>query len=293
MELKALFTPEMFKMENYPSSPIAVFNPAAFMSSSDEMIIFPRLIFDTRFYTSSIGIFRIPFNMYFPSLKTISTTLLATPTNAQDFKGLEDPRITEDGKKFLHVALNNNTISHTVLSNFTAGDLYNFRTLEIETEIVPNGRDAAIINDDYLVFRPELKKLESYSVPYEQDGTIDFKNAKVVLSPLKFELKRGFSTNVVKLSSNEFLIGWHAILRQNLEYANGFMILNNVGEVISMSEPFFRLPQNYLRYGNRPNTLFGCGLILRKNKLWWIGGIGDWAIGVFSAELEDVLNKLK
>lgn len=293
-KLETLFTPQQFVLCDYPRVPTAAFNPAAFnLPGTDEIVIFPRLIFDDQFYVSSIGVCEPISLAELSSVKTLTTRLLATPTDTTDFKGLEDPRITSDGKKMLHVALDERNVSRTVLSTLTAGDLYNFRTLRLSEEDTPSGRDAAIINDKYLVFRPEMEDLISYSVPYSQDGIIDFKNAIEVLSPLKSELKRGFSTNAVKISSNEHLIMYHSVLQQNLEYTNGFAVFNEIGEILGISDPFFRLPHNFLRYGNRPQTLFGCGLILHNDILYSVNGVGDWALGLFTASLEDVLKQIK
>lgn len=295
-KLEALFTPQQFILQDYPRVPISAFNPAAYnLPETDDIVIFPRLVFDDQFYVSSIGVCAPISLNKLSSVKTITTRLLAFPSDKTDFKGLEDPRITEDGKKMLHVAHDEHAISRTVLSEYHNGALYNSRPLVLASpnESTMSGCDAALINDDYLVFRPELEDLTSYSVPYDQNGNINFKESYPVLSPYIHELKRGFSTNVVKLSSDAYLIGWHTVLRRNLEYANGFMLLSGIGEDIGISKPFFRLPNTMIKYGNRPNTLFGCGLILHHETLYWVGGIGDWSIGIFSTPLEKVLECVK
>ncbi len=38
---------------------------------------------------------------------------------------------------------------------------------------------------------------------------------------------------------------------------------------------------------------FGDGLVLYKEYLIWVGGISDYAIGVFTVEVEKALEKLK
>ena len=111
------------------------------------------------------------------------------------------------------------------------------------------------------------------------------------LRPLDSERKRGLSTNVVKLSANEYIVGYHNVLKNRGEYSNGFLLLNNEGETTGVTKPILETT-GALRYGARPYTLFGCGLVLRKDRLYWVGGIGDTWIGVFSADLDKVLSEV-
>jgi predicted GH43/DUF377 family glycosyl hydrolase len=46
-------------------------------------------------------------------------------------------------------------------------------------------------------------------------------------------------------------------------------------------------------YGDRPLVVFGCGLARYKELLLWVGGVSDYAIGFFAAELDKVLEKLR
>ena len=46
-------------------------------------------------------------------------------------------------------------------------------------------------------------------------------------------------------------------------------------------------------YGDRPLVIFGDGLVRHGEHLIWIGGISDYGIGIFIAELEEALGKLK
>ena len=46
-------------------------------------------------------------------------------------------------------------------------------------------------------------------------------------------------------------------------------------------------------YGDRALVIFGDGLVLYKELLIWVGGVGDYAVGFFSVELDKALEKLK
>jgi len=45
-------------------------------------------------------------------------------------------------------------------------------------------------------------------------------------------------------------------------------------------------------YGDRAMVIFGDGLIIYQDKLLWIGGVSDYCIGVFIADLDNVLKTL-
>lgn len=296
-KLEVLFTPEHFVMSKYPRKPIAVFNPAAFVQN-DHVVLLPRLIFDDQFYTSAIGICDPISIDHLSNITTINTSLLRFPSNIQDFKGIEDPRVTEDGKKLLWVALDRSNISRTVMAELdwanqkTSDDRY----LYLKDSEFPSGRDAAVINNKYLLCRPEYNTKYSFSAPYSisiiENVFIQPSELQVVLAAEKWEEKVGFSTNVVKLSSNEYLVGWHTVLNRNAEYMNGFAVLNDIGEVLGTSN-YILWSENFMRYGNRINTLFGCGLIKHQDRLYWAGGVGDWAVGIFSAKLQEALETIK
>ena len=296
-KMEAFFTPEKFVLQDYPRRPIAVFNPAAF-TQNGQLVLLPRLIFDDQFYVSSIGICDpIPID-HLSTVQTINTNLLRFPSDAHDFKGIEDPRITEDGKKLIWVALDRSNVSRTVMADFDSANrrVSNERTLYLKNSELPSGRDAALINNKYLLCRPEYNTKYSFSAPYSvsifENVFIQPSELQVTLAAEKWEEKVGFSTNVVKLSSNEYLVGWHAVLNRNAEYVNGFAILNDVGEILGTSN-YVLWSEDFMRYGNRINTLFGCGLIKYLDRLYWAGGVGDWSCAIFSANLQEALNTIK
>ncbi|MCK4259665.1 MAG: hypothetical protein KAX49_11845 [Halanaerobiales bacterium] len=284
---ETLITPETFKMVNYPRTPIAVFNPAAYIHS-DKLILLPRLIFDEKFYISSIGICD-PISLDNLISNEISTRLLKFPTDINDFYGDEDPRVTEDGSKLLWVAKNTEGFAYSVLADLSNQGISNPHYLYLKDSSVPSGKDAALINDSYLVCRPEDDIKSSFSAPYSTiENTIIIENEfKPVLTTQSSEIKVGFSTNFVRISQNESIIGWHAVLTRNFEYANGLAVIDDKGELLGTTD-YILYPEGYLRYGNRPNTLFGCGLFKWKDQLWWAAGIGDWAIALYSITIDKI-----
>lgn len=46
-------------------------------------------------------------------------------------------------------------------------------------------------------------------------------------------------------------------------------------------------------YGDRPLVIFGNGLVRYRELVIWIGGVSDYAIGIFATPLDKLLEKLK
>ena len=300
-ELETLLVPNQFEMSNYPQTPIAVFNPAAYVEDG-KLVILPRLVFDIRFYASSVGLIEpLKFDMLseYSSLP-LEAKLLKYPTEDYEINGVEDPRITENGDKILTVGLSKDKtgfISQTIMSNFEDGKIGRAKPFLFRNSIFGTGRDAVIINSHVLLFRPETKPLRTYRAFYiEVNGKIQILEeglkALPELDAYAYEKKRGMSTNVVKVSKNQYIVGYHVVYEDKLEYKEGFMLLNDEGEITAMSEPILKT-EGYLRYGHRPFTLFGCGLVLTKDTLYFVGGIGDSWIGIYSAELNRVMEEIK
>ncbi|WP_337845419.1 hypothetical protein [Thermus sp.] len=79
---------------------------------------------------------------------------------------------------------------------------------------------------------------------------------------------------------------------RDLSYRHGLARLSPEGELLGLSN-YLLAPQGlYEAYGDRPLTLYGNGLLLYGEELIWVGGVGDYAMGAFSAPLEEVLRRV-
>ena len=294
-KLENLLVPEQFEILNYPRKPIAVFNPGAFLTYDNKLILFPRLVFDDRFYISSIGMSDLLDLNYLNNNSKINIDLLKYPTESKDFLGLEDSRVTQDGKQIVWVALNKEHMGCSVSGdlNIKSKKITNIRYFKLEDSIILSGRDAAFINENYLVFRPEYNVKYSFSSLFEKtDNVLLIKDKlKTVLVAQEWEEKIGFSTNFLKIKSNEFLVGYHALRKSSWGYESGFIMLDKEGNLLGHTN-YLLHAEKELSYGNRINTLFGCGLIKLNNKIWWIGGVGDWAIALYSCNLKEILEHI-
>jgi predicted GH43/DUF377 family glycosyl hydrolase len=127
--------------------------------------------------------------------------------------------------------------------------------------------------------------LEKLAIPEE--------TLEPILAPEPWEYKVGWSTNAVQLSEDEYLVGWHGVLKEDLSYRDGLALVNRNGELLAISD-YLLAPKGLCEeYGDRALVIFGDGLLLYKETLIWIGGVSDYSIGVFTAELNDVLPMLR
>jgi len=114
-----------------------------------------------------------------------------------------------------------------------------------------------------------------------------------VFAPEPWEHKVGWSTNTVSLAENEYLVGWHGVLREDRSYREGLAPVNGEGRLLAISDYLLAPKGLWEEYRDRPLVILGNGLLLHKGTLIWIGGVPDYSIGVFAAQLGDVLPLLR
>ena len=299
-ELGTVLVPGQVEMVDYPSKPLGIWNPAAY-TKNDKLVIIPRMHFDTKFYTSSVGLCEpISFDeleTYNMGKRNIKVSILMYPITHLEVGGVEDPRVTEDGKRILTVGINKGQHkSQTTMSDFDGRTVSNPKPFLYNSSELNTGRDAVLLNDHILFFRPEISPLSTYKGYYKgttNNVMIAALDNKPILPCSKGVIKTGFSTNAVKLSNTESLIAYHGVFTDRYEYKEGFVLLDDEGNVLGKTPLFFKT-KGILRYASgRPFTLFGCGLILRNERLFFVGGIGDMWAGIYSADVGDVLDKME
>jgi len=294
--LEALLIPKQFEMVDYPSKPLGAWNPAAYAKNGG-LVILPRLHFDTHFYASSVGLCEpIPFSNlgnYNRGASPIKTRMLLYPSTDLDRSGIEDPRITEGGTRLLVVGFRKETHNNqTILYDFNGKRATNPRPLLYDGTNLNTGKDAVFLNTHILFFRPGTGEARTYRGEYiinDKNIVATYIDNKNVLPLRKGVTKTGFSTNAVRVSSSRSLIAYHEVHEKLLEYKEGFILLNNEGEILGKTRTFLKT-EGILRYASgRPFTLFGCGLVLHSKKLYFVGGVGDVWIAIYSADINKIL----
>jgi len=303
--------PSRIKIVNYTrEKPLVAFNPGALFKKG-KLEIFPRLIFDYHLYVSSIGRFEVELDNIADSEEEFETEIILAPEELWEFRGCEDPRIIEikEGYAILYTGFGyqarGNGFEPVVVQGFA---LLNsefkptrkgfIRILGRDEDYISPLKDSAFIEygrRSPFLTRPEVGGVSAgwWGVLNLEDLTINAEDMKPVLFPEKWELKVGWSTNTVKIGFNEYLVGWHAIHKETNAYLNGFCLISDDGRLLAVSDYLLAPKLLWEKYGDRPHVIFGNGLVLVKDTLYWVGGVSDYAIGIYSIELDKILEKLK
>jgi predicted GH43/DUF377 family glycosyl hydrolase len=310
----ALIYPSSIEVKNYGRrQPLAAFNPGALLRGG-ELLVYPRLVFDYYWYVSSIGLFSIDIEEVLEGVlpERMPAEIVLYPTRTSDLRGCEDPRVQEVGGAtyILYTAVapgergvearqaiarvEGSKVAKMGVFKLKHGEkLYN--TFWKDSAIIPHRSHSAA-----LLLRP--------SIPSESGGylevcwrgeaslldlTVSADSMEPLLLNESFEVKVGWSTNALEVSSNEYLVGWHGVGR-DLIYRNGLALIGADGELVGVTN-YLLEPQESLEefYGDRPGVVFGCGLVKHGEQLLWVGGVSDYAIGIWSAELDKVFEKMR
>ncbi len=319
----AYISPENIRVVNYlRKKPIAAFNPGAVLEG-EKLLIFPRLIFDYYWYISSIGVFELDMRELLEPRGELDgefkTRIVIWTSEPWELVGCEDPRVVKYNEKY-HVLYTARAITdmdgnykplqgYAVLDrDYKVLSKKYFRIIHRGMEFVPEAwKDSAFLefkgNHVSMLTRPSiLLNIGSYRIgPIEVIwwGVADIENATMELETLrpvvpleKWELKMGLSTNALKIGSNEYLVGWHSVT-EDFIYRNGLAVFDNDGNLLGITNYLLEPDGLVEAYGDRPGVIFGNGLIQYKEYVYWIGGISDYAIGIFRARLDKILENMK
>jgi len=307
-----------FHVTNYPRKmPMVAFNPAALEVDRGRAVMFPRLIFDYYMYSSSIGVTE---KILLDDLlegkfkRPLSTRIILWPKYNWDLNGCEDARVHRLNDEVLllytaygfHRVGEANFIRKPLLALAVLGKDWNvkrrglFKIVKGGQEFIPESfKSSAIVkvegDEMTLLTRPEIRGIRCCwrAKGSLENLTIDFDSLTPVLVRESFEGHVGWSTNVVRLSRNEYLVGWHGMVLTNLAYYNGLAIVDDQGELLALSNYLLAPRGLQEEYGDRSQVIYGTGLIKYKEFIVWIGGVSDYCTGIFIAELNKALEKVK
>lgn len=310
-----LISPEDFLVENYPRKrPLAAFNPGAVLKG-DKVHIFPRLIFDYYSYTSSIGVTELSVEELLSGQmeRPLRTRIVLWPEKPWEaVKGCEDPRVflSESGFWVLYTGVgkheeNGEEVGKSVVgfaelgADFVVHRKGFFSMAGPEGTFVPNNKDSAFIevrgDKASMLTRPSFGGPDMCWRAEADLGelVIPVDSLEVVLAPEPWEYKVGWSTNTVKLSESEYLVGWHGVLREDLSYRNGLALVDGKGKLLRVSD-YLLAPKGLAEeYGDRSLAIFGDGLLRQGDSLIWVGGVSDYSVGVFITNVKDALSMLR
>lgn len=301
-------SPEDLLIEDYlKSRPIAAFNPGA-LEKDGKLLIFPRLLFDYYIRASSIGVFSLPIEEVIEGKidKPLRVKIILWPEEPWEFgPGCEDPRVClfDNSIYVLYTGAGQKRSVQAFVefsSSFEPKRRGYFSIAKGNSRFVPSGnKDSAFvrIKDDEAIMltRPMFSGLELCwrAEANLKNLTIDEQTLRPVLVSEEWEYKVGWSTNCVKLSVNKYLVGWHGVLKEDQSYKDGLAVVNADGELLGLSNYLLATKGLKEGYGDRPWVIFGDGLVKYGKYLLWIGGVSDYAIGIFITELDRALEKIR
>jgi predicted GH43/DUF377 family glycosyl hydrolase len=294
--------------------PFAAFNPGIILRG-DKLLIFPRLIVGYFWYTSLVGYFELDFNEALEGKveRPIETRVVLYPFTKRDLAGCEDPRaVSFNGNIYiLYTALEPRADRfHALNVNVRQGLAILDEKLTLKGRIVFD-----VVDKDGNVYYTETKD-SALIKPVEngflgltrltvegvhagwrgffnlERGIIPAESLEPILIPEPWEYKVGWSTNVVQIGGDEYLVAWHGVGR-DLIYRTGFAIVNGEGELLGITD-YLLEPRTMQEFsGERPGVIFGCGLARKDELLIYVGGVADTGIGVYITELEKVMENVR
>ncbi len=306
-------SPENLHITNYiRKRPVAAFNPGALLLDK-ELFIFPRLVFDYYTYNSSIGAFSVNIEDVIDGKipDSIDTEIILWPDKIWEFgHGAEDPRLWKNEDEIYmvytgskHYERDGKLIKKSVLAlaevtrenkKFHTEKKGYFKVVTDEEGYEPECKDSAFIEPTdngitmLLRFHTEAPHSCWRGIGNIKDLSIPLESTEPVITPMEWEEKVGWSTNVVKIEENRYLAGWHAVLKEDLSYKNGLALVDRGGSLISITD-YVLAPTGLIEsYGDRGVVIFGDGLVRYKEHIIWVGGISDYGIGIFITTLDKV-----
>lgn len=308
----AYIFPGDLRVAGYPRGPVAAFNPGAVVSGG-RVLVFPRMVFDYYGYVSSIGLFQLDLEGLLSGAveKPLEARLVLWPRELWEFKGCEDARAFCAGGRvlLLYTGYGYHPVGERLELKWVQGlavlgegltpvSRRFFRIRGGDEVVAPRMKDSAFLEVKgaraSMLLRPSLGEVEVCWSGWADLGEaiIDAESMRVALAPEDWEFKVGWSTNAVPLSSNEVLVGWHGVLKSDYSYREGLAVVSPEGDLLAVSD-YLLAPRGLVEeYGDRPLVVFGCGLLLHRDQLVWIGGVSDYAVGVFAADLDRALERL-
>jgi predicted GH43/DUF377 family glycosyl hydrolase len=301
------------RLSNHPiRRPVAVFNPGALLKGR-KLYIFPRIVLGYFWYSSAIGVFEVDVEDALEgSIEgPLDTRIIIHPSEPWDLNGCEDPRVSVRGDGGYYVLYTGVAPGmgkiHARARQAVAFIDDGFRleskgVLRIREEggvhEIDWWKDSAVVSENgrrvVLLTRPTIRSIEiNWRAEAEpREAVVDLESMEPVMGVEEWELKVGWSTNTVRIGSNEYLVGWHGVGR-DLIYREGLAVVDGEGRLLGVTDYLLAPASIEELFGDRPGVIFGDGFIIYGEKLLWVGGEADHMIGIYEADLNKVMEKVR
>ncbi|RLE64321.1 MAG: hypothetical protein DRJ47_07975 [Thermoprotei archaeon] len=155
-------------------------------------------------------------------------------------------------------------------------------------------RDTFPLNKGFITVRPYLREyqLGGIFIGPRRGAEVSFSELRAVpeLLPKGDERKTGGNTSL-KLSSNEYLLFYHAVDKHGVYYTYVALFDENA-ELLALTRDPVIAPDPGVYSGRRPSTVFVCGAIKHGNVIFVTAGRDDEIAIIYRIEEEKMYEKL-
>jgi predicted GH43/DUF377 family glycosyl hydrolase len=291
-------------------NPVTLFNPALLVEN-DDVKIYARIVLGYFTYTSAVIELELPIaELNYLSEGHYSGRIVIKPDNRYDIWGVEDPRaciirgkavITYSGRTVNYFRPGIERVLPIVAVREASG-WKKVRAFTYRGEQVVSDKDAFLtdMNGLTLFHRLHTQNDEYYSITNDVPADmLDGKelvesalsSARIVLKAASFEDKIGWGTPPVKVGK-EYLMLLHGV--DNNQWYKVFAVLMNNNKKITAVTRFYIMEpkESYEVYGDRPFTVFPCGLAKVDDKLLVSYGAADFATAIGGIDLSQLMSLL-
>lgn len=306
-----VITADRVYLTNYPvNNPVMVFNPSICIEN-DDLKIYGRMVLGYFTYASAVLELIVPIG----ELEEISGghysgRIVVKPDNKYDIWGVEDPRVCIiNGKEIMTYC--GRTVNYFSSAKITERTVPVIAVKEkgkkkqgwIKTGVfkmlgdkIVSDKDAFLVEMNRLKLFHRIHTLDNefYCIISDVERTVlerdEFKeievsDAIIALKAAKFEEKIGWGSPPIKIR-NEYLMLVHAIDRETKWYKIFAVLMDENAEVTAVTPYYIMEPkENYEVYGDRPFTVFPCGMCRLDDKLLISYGAADSAAGIGEIDL--------
>jgi predicted GH43/DUF377 family glycosyl hydrolase len=291
-------------------NPVTIFNPTILVEN-DDLKIYARIVLGYFTYTSAV----IELELHIGDLNYLSEghysgRIVIQPDNRYDIWGVEDPRaciirgkavITYSGRTVNYFRPGIERVLPTVAVHEDNG-WKKVRVFTFSGEKVVSDKDAflADVNGLTLFHRIHTQSNEYHCITNDVPADVlngnelaksDISNARISLKAASFEDKIGWGTPPVKVDK-EYLMLLHGV--DNNQWYKVFAVLMDKNtKITAVTRCYIMEPrESYEVYGDRPFTVFPCGLCKVDDKLLVSYGAADFASGIGEIDLSRLMSLL-
>ncbi len=326
VERLGVIAPNRVFINNYPiSNPPAIFN-ASIITEEDYAFIYARIISGYYMYVSGIVEIMVPFEDIETgnfNLNYYAARLVLYPSIKYDLWGVEDPRVYSiDGE--IYMTYTGRTINYfnpairiertlpvTAIRSKGLERSWTKRYVHrlpgsLSSRMISN-KDAFLLSHEgerYVFHRPHMDD-ESYYLLIGREGgrrrvngieEIEVIDNREILMPSPWEEKLGWSTPPISIGGNRYIVFAHAVDREIKSYKLFALELDfsKDGVIVSAVTPHYIMEprESYEVFGDRPYTVFPCGVLRIGDEIYITYGAGDYMIGVGRIDLITLENEL-